>query len=153
VRTGNSAHPELSRRTNRTEETKHIDITHHFKRELRDKKELDLRFKRSENKSADIMTKNTTRDVHGKYIQQIRDGSLPFWKEDVKQDSSATEFSHSQIATQYSPVHTSTRSSYSSSTLCKSRTSKEPLESKVGSQSTSGDSEEPLERYTGSQGT
>jgi hypothetical protein len=38
--------------------TKHIDIRHHFIRDLQDKKELDVRFKRSENNSADIMTKN-----------------------------------------------------------------------------------------------
>jgi len=33
------------------------------------------------------MTKNTISDVHDKPIQQMRNGSLPFWKEDVKQDS------------------------------------------------------------------
>jgi hypothetical protein len=33
-----------------------------------------------------------------------------------------------RTATQYSPVHSSTSSSHSSSLLCKSRTSKEPLE-------------------------
>jgi hypothetical protein len=100
------------------------------------------------------MTKNTTKDIHDKHIQQIRNGSLPFWKEDVKQDISVTEFSHSQKATQYSPVYRSTSSPYSSSTLCKSRTSKELLEqseSKVGSQSTSGTSAELLESQAGSQ--
>jgi hypothetical protein len=55
----------------------------------------------------------------------------------VKQDSSVTEITHSQMGTQYSPVHSSNNSSYSSSVLCKSRKSKEPLEppeSEVGSQ-------------------
>jgi hypothetical protein len=75
--------------------TKHIDTRHHFTRDLQDKKELDVRFKRSENNSADIMTKNTTRDVHDKHTQQVRDGTLPFWKEDVKQDGSMTEFTNS----------------------------------------------------------
>jgi hypothetical protein len=39
--------------------TKHIDIRHHLMRDLQDRKELDVRFKRSENNSSDIMTNNT----------------------------------------------------------------------------------------------
>jgi hypothetical protein len=70
--------------------TKHIDIIHHYMRDLQDTKALDVRFKRSENNSADIMTKNTTREVHDKHTQQIRKRTLPLWKEDVKQDSSVT---------------------------------------------------------------
>jgi hypothetical protein len=68
-------------------------------RDLQDRKELDVRFKRSENNSADIMTKNTTKDIHDKHNKQIRHDSLPFWKEDIKQDSSMTEFTHSQMGT------------------------------------------------------
>jgi hypothetical protein len=49
--------------------TKHIDIRHHYGRDLQDSKALDVRFKRSENNSADIMTKNTTREVHDKHTQ------------------------------------------------------------------------------------
>jgi hypothetical protein len=75
--------------------TKHIDIRHHFFRDLQDKKELDVRFKRSENNAADIMTKNTMRDVHNKHTQQVRDDTLPFWKVDVKQYSSMTELTSS----------------------------------------------------------
>jgi hypothetical protein len=76
--------------------TKHIDIWHHYMRDLQGSKALDVRFKRSENNSADIMTKNTTREVHDKHTQQIRNDTLPFWKEDAKQDSSVTEFTKSQ---------------------------------------------------------
>jgi hypothetical protein len=100
------------------------------------------------------MTEKTMKDIHDKHIQQIRNGSLPFWKEDDKQESSVNEFTHSQIGTQYSPVHSGTSSSYSSSIICKSRTSKEPLEpseSKVGSQSTSRVSDKMLERQAGNQ--
>jgi hypothetical protein len=60
--------------------TKHIDIRHHDMRDLQDNKALDVRFKGSENNSADIMTKNTTREVHDKHTQQIRNGTLPLWK-------------------------------------------------------------------------
>jgi hypothetical protein len=58
--------------------TKHIDIRHHYMRDLQDNKALDVIFKRSENNSADIMTKNTTREVHDNHTQQIRNGTLPF---------------------------------------------------------------------------
>jgi hypothetical protein len=123
-------------------------------RDLQDRKELDVRFKRSESNSEDIMRKNTTKDIHDKHIKQTRNSSLPFWKDDVKQDSSVTEFTHSQTNTQDSPVHSSTNSSHRSSLLCKSRTSEEPLEpseSEVGRQSTSGVSQEQLERQAGGQ--
>jgi hypothetical protein len=123
-------------------------------RDLQDRNELDVRFKRSENNSPDIMTENATKDIHDKHIKQIKHGLLPFWKEDVKQDSSVTEFTHSQMGTQYIPVHSSTNSSHTSTLLCKSRTSKEPLEpseSEAGSQSSSGVPEEQLERHTSSQ--
>jgi hypothetical protein len=43
---------------------KHIDIRNHFMRDLQDKKDLDVRFKRSDENSADIMTKNTTKEIH-----------------------------------------------------------------------------------------
>jgi hypothetical protein len=56
------------------------------------KKDLDVRFKRSEENSADIMTKNTTRDIHEKPTKKIRNGTLAFWKEDVTQDRSVKEF-------------------------------------------------------------
>jgi hypothetical protein len=123
-------------------------------RDVQDRKELDVRFKRSENNSADIMTKNTTKDIHDKHIKQIRNSSLPFWQEYVKQDSSVTEFTHSWMSTQYSPVHSSANISQSSSLLRMSRTSKEPLEppeSKVESQSTSGVSEKQIGRQASSQ--
>jgi hypothetical protein len=108
-------------------------------RDLQDKKELDVRFKRSENNSADIMTKNTMRDVNDKHTHQVRDGTLPFWKEDVKQDVSMTEFTISQINTESrisSPASSGpTSSSNTTSGTVKSRMAKQPLESKAGGQS------------------
>jgi hypothetical protein len=104
-------------------------------RDLQDKKELDARFKRSENNSADIMNKNTPREIHDKHTQQVRDGALPFWKEDVKQDGSMTEFtsSKSRISTS---LTSSPSTSNTTSTTVKSRTSKQPLESEADGQST-----------------
>jgi hypothetical protein len=113
--------------------TKHIDIRHCYMRDLQDSKALDVRFKTSENNSADIMTKNTTREVHDKHTQQIRNGTLPFWKEDVKQDSSATEFTKPQSLA--ASTVTTSPGDYSKSTgSVKSRTSKQPLEKRPGGQ-------------------
>jgi hypothetical protein len=58
--------------------TKHVDIRHHFMRDLQEKKDLDVRFKRSENNSAESMTKNTTRDPHEKHSKSIRKSTLEF---------------------------------------------------------------------------
>jgi hypothetical protein len=113
--------------------TKHIDIRHHYMRDLQDNKALDVRFKRSENISTDIMTKNTTREVHDKHTQQIRNSTLPFWKEDVKQESSVTEFTESQSLAA-SIVTTSPGDSSISTDSVKSRMSKQPLEKRVGGQ-------------------
>jgi hypothetical protein len=72
--------------------TKHIDIRHHFMRDLQAKRDLDVRFKRSDENSADIMTKDTIRDIHENHTKEIRNGTLELWKEDVAQDSSVVEF-------------------------------------------------------------
>jgi hypothetical protein len=72
--------------------TIHIDRRRHFMRELQAKKDLDVRFKRSEENSADIMTMNTTRDIQEKHTKRIRNGTLAFWKEDVTQVRSVMEF-------------------------------------------------------------
>jgi hypothetical protein len=77
------------------------------------------------------MTKNTTREVHDKHTQEIRNGTLPFWKEDVKQDSSVTEFTMSQSLAA-STVTTSPGDSSVSTGSVKSRMSKQPLEKRAG---------------------
>jgi hypothetical protein len=105
--------------------TKHIDIRHHFMRDLQEKKDLDVRFKRSENNLADIMTKNITRDIHDKHSKSIRKGTLEVWKEDVKQDSSVSEFTQSRA---FSPESSPVSSSLTSSFTSESRTPKRSLD-------------------------
>jgi hypothetical protein len=105
--------------------TKHIDIRHHFMRDLQEKKDLDVGLKRSENNSADIMTKNTTRDVHEKHSKSIRKGTLEFWKEDVKQDASVTKFTQLRA---FSPESSPASSSLASSFTSESRTPKRSLD-------------------------
>jgi hypothetical protein len=72
--------------------TKHIDIRHHYMRDLLDEKRLDIRFQRSENNSSDIMTKNTTKEIHDRHTTKLRNGTLDCWKEDVKTDPTVQLF-------------------------------------------------------------
>jgi hypothetical protein len=101
--------------------TKHIDIRNHFMRDLQEEQDLDVRFKRSENNSVDIITKNTTREVHEKHSKSIRKGNLEFWKEDAKQDSSVTDFTQPWA---FSPESSPASSSIPSSITSMSRTPK-----------------------------
>jgi len=78
--------------------TKHIDIRHHFLRDLLGEKKLDVRFQRSEDNSSVIFTKNTPRDLHEKHTTKIRQGTLDCWKEDVKTDSTAKQYGNDSIA-------------------------------------------------------
>ena len=67
--------------------TKHIDVRHHYMRDLHESKHIEVRFKRTDNNSSDILTKNTPRAVFDKHATEIRNGTLSCWKEDVKADS------------------------------------------------------------------
>jgi predicted sulfurtransferase len=77
--------------------TKHIDIRHHWLRDLQTSKRIDIRFKRSDDNSADIMTKNSTKDLFEKHIKAVRTGNLTCWKEDVKSDPSVTMFDRTEV--------------------------------------------------------
>ena len=71
--------------------TKHIDVRHHFLRELQGPR-LDIRFIKSANNSSDIMTKNTNKELFEKHSYVIRNGLLTYLGEDVKSDPSVTLF-------------------------------------------------------------
>ncbi len=66
--------------------TKHIDVRHHFIRDLIREKSLELKFVKSENNPADIMTKNTNRELFLLHQHQLLTGTLPCWREDVNSD-------------------------------------------------------------------
>jgi hypothetical protein len=72
--------------------TKHIDVRHHFTRNLIKTGRLERGFKRSENNSANIMTKNLPGDLHQKHEDVIREGTMTCWREDVKSDPSVRHF-------------------------------------------------------------
>lgn len=56
--------------------TKHIDIRHHFIRNLQENKQIEVRFIKSEDNYADIMTKNTTEKIFNHLSSQIKDGTI-----------------------------------------------------------------------------
>jgi hypothetical protein len=68
--------------------TKHIDVRHHYLRDLHENGRLEVRFKRSEDNSADIMTKNTPKAIHFQHTKRIRSATSTCWGEDVKSDVS-----------------------------------------------------------------
>ncbi|KAI2499176.1 GAG-pre-integrase domain [Fragilaria crotonensis] len=64
--------------------TKHIDVRAHFIRELEDTGYLKVQFVRSEENAADILNKNCPDKLHTKHAQNMRNGTLDCWREDVE---------------------------------------------------------------------
>jgi hypothetical protein len=56
--------------------TKHIDVRHHYIRELRERGELDVLFVRSEKNPSDILTKNVPEKLLAEHASRIRNGTL-----------------------------------------------------------------------------
>jgi hypothetical protein len=74
----------LSKNSQVSARTKHIDVRHHFIRDLIKDKKLIVRFIKSEDNPSDIMTKNVNRESYLKHVDNILKGNLPCWREDVK---------------------------------------------------------------------
>jgi hypothetical protein len=73
--------------------TKDIDVRHHFTRNCVAVGRLNIRFKRSEDNTADIMTQHLPRDLNQKHADVIRKGTMTCWREDVKNELSVKHFS------------------------------------------------------------
>ena len=67
-------------------------------RDLQANNKIDVRFKRSEDNTSDIMTKHATRDIHEKHTNNIRGGTLVCQKEDVKLDHPEGQWTDKQTA-------------------------------------------------------
>ena len=52
---------------------KHIDISHHFLRDMVEHKDIDIHYIRSEDNPADIMTKNTSEADFTRHMKIITD--------------------------------------------------------------------------------
>ena len=56
--------------------TKHIDIRHHFLRDMVDDKDIDIKYIRIEENPADIMMKNCSEADYVKHMKRIKDGEI-----------------------------------------------------------------------------
>jgi hypothetical protein len=63
--------------------TKHIDIKHHFIREMIEEKKVNIRFVGTEDNPADTLTKNVSEKIFNKFCPDIMNGTLTCWREDV----------------------------------------------------------------------
>jgi hypothetical protein len=104
--------------------TKYIDIRHHYMRDLQDNQALDVRFKRSENNSTDIMTMTNTPSKLETALYHSGRRMLA---------RTVTEFTKSKSLAA-STVTTSPGDSSISTDSVKSRTSKQPLGKRAGGQ-------------------
>ena len=57
---------------------KHIDVRHHFIRNQVKKKIIEIRFVKSENNIADILTKNVKEEIFDKYAKTINIGEVRY---------------------------------------------------------------------------
>jgi hypothetical protein len=64
--------------------TKHIDIRYHFIRDHFEKKEFDVTYIDTETNESDIITKNTTEQVHMKHAVKIRNGKLHLYEKSYR---------------------------------------------------------------------
>ncbi|HEY9710756.1 MAG TPA: reverse transcriptase domain-containing protein, partial [Oculatellaceae cyanobacterium] len=61
--------------------TKHIDICHHFVRDLWEEKDMEIKYVNTEMNEADLCTKNVAKPIHTTHRENIRAGSLNVWKQ------------------------------------------------------------------------
>ena len=54
--------------------TKHIDIRHHFLRDMVEEKDIDIQYIRSEDNPADIVTKNISEADFTRHMRRITEG-------------------------------------------------------------------------------
>ena len=56
--------------------TNHIDINHHFLRNIVEDKDIDIQYIRNKENSAEIMTKNTPEEDFARHMKRITEGEL-----------------------------------------------------------------------------
>jgi hypothetical protein len=81
----------LSKNSQVSARTKHIDVRHHFIRDLIKENKLNIKFIKTENNTADIMTKNVNKESFIKFTKELLTGNLPCWREDVSNEQTDDE--------------------------------------------------------------
>ena len=68
--------------------TKHIDVKYHFIRDLVQENYLDIRYVRSEENYADVLTKNVGKEIHNRmFVEGIQNGNIVIKRENVGRTS------------------------------------------------------------------
>jgi hypothetical protein len=71
---------------------KHMVFRHHYMQGLLADNHLDICFQPSLNKSSDITTKNTLREIQERHTEKLQTGTRHCWKADVNTDDSIQMF-------------------------------------------------------------
>ena len=74
----------LTRNAQVSQRTKHVDIKHHFLRDMMERGDLNTKYVRTDDNPADVLTKNLREELHNKHSGVIREGRLGSWREDVE---------------------------------------------------------------------
>ena len=73
----------LTKNSQISQRTKHIDVLHHFVRSMIENKTLDMKFVKSRLNASDIMTKNVTEDLFLKHQKSINGGMIEYNKKEM----------------------------------------------------------------------
>jgi hypothetical protein len=69
--------------------TKHIEVRHHYIREMVDRGHIEVRFVNSQGQYGDIATKNVTEKIHEDLAEALASGNIKYAREDVGNHRSA----------------------------------------------------------------
>ena len=67
-----------------SQRTKHIDVRHHFIRNLVEAKVIDVKYIKSEDNVADILTKSVKEEIFNKHANTINKGKITYEENDIK---------------------------------------------------------------------
>ena len=73
----------LTKNSQISQRTKHIDVRHHFVRSMIEKKVLDVKFVKSRLNASDIMTKNVVEELFLKHEKSINGGMIEYNEKDM----------------------------------------------------------------------
>ena len=73
----------LTKNSQISQRTKHIDVRHHFIRSMIENKVLDVKFVKSRSNTSDVMTKNVAEDLFLKHEKSINGGMISYNKKEI----------------------------------------------------------------------
>ena len=86
----------LTKNSQISQRTKHIDVRHHFIRGLINNKVLDIKFVKSRMNTSDIMTKNVKEDLFLKHEKSINNGTIVYDEKEMYIEDDEDIFTNSK---------------------------------------------------------